>query len=158
LINIKNKQISSCFFELQQIRSSISNLESILKEIENVLPDDKKSLVNELQINIKKCLFVEKKWKNFHSYFEESQFRYHKTLLLRYNDLKPNDLKICSLLRLNLSIKESADILGISHDSLKASRYRLRKKLGLKPRESILNYLISLEKQNLNLNQNNFNH
>jgi len=149
-LSSKNKQINSYFFNFQQKNSCISELQTIVMDIERALPEDKKDIVKELKANVKNSLVVEKKWEDFHSYFEESQIGANAVLMARHPDLKPNDLKICSLIRLNLTIKESANILGISPESLKTSRYRLRKKLCLEPKQNIINYLISLEKEGEN--------
>jgi DNA-binding CsgD family transcriptional regulator len=146
----KNNQINSYFFNFQQKNNCINQLLTIVKDIELALPVHKKDIVIELHANVKKSLTVEKNWEDFHSYFEDSQSEFYATLISKYPDLKPNDLKICSLLILNLPIKESANILSISPESLKTSRYRLRKKLNLKSKQSIVNHLISLKKENEN--------
>ena len=41
------------------------------------------------------------------------------------------------LLKLNLSSKEAADMQGISLESIKKYRYRLRKRLGLEQEEGL---------------------
>jgi hypothetical protein len=50
-------------------------------------------------------------------------------LALLAPDLTPYDIRLCSLIRLRLSIKEAAQLMNISHDSMMKSRYRLKKKL-----------------------------
>ena len=51
-------------------------------------------------------------------------------------------LKLCALIRLNLNIKESADILALKPESIKTSRHRLRKKLNMKGEDRIYDFLI----------------
>jgi DNA-binding CsgD family transcriptional regulator len=144
-INSKNKQINSYFFNFEQKNSCIGQLLKSINDIEKVVPLEKKAFVLNLKTSIKNNLTVEKKWNEYHTYFEDSQYGFHSILTSEYPQLKANDLKICSLLRLNLPIKESADVLGISPESLKTSRYRLRKKLGIHPKEDIVSFLINLE-------------
>ncbi len=66
-------------------------------------------------------------------------------LLDRLRAARPNlsqtDLKLCVYIKLNLSTKEIAEIMNISPRSVEMARYRLRKKLNLKPDESIGNVL-----------------
>ena len=50
-----------------------------------------------------------------------------------YPDLSPMDLKLAAFAALNLDIKQVARILGIKPESVKQSRWRLRRKLGLAP-------------------------
>jgi len=55
--------------------------------------------------------------------------------------LSANDKQLCGMIRLNMSNKEVATIKNISVKSAKMSRYRLRKKLGLKPEEDVVEFL-----------------
>ena len=61
-----------------------------------------------------------------------------------HQSITPNDLRLCAYLRLNLSSKEIAPLLNISHKSVEVKRYRLRKKMGLNHDESLSNYIIEL--------------
>ncbi len=46
-------------------------------------------------------------------------------------------MRLISLLKMNLSSGDIATILGISQDSLRVARYRLRKKLNLEQGENL---------------------
>lgn len=65
-----------------------------------------------------------------------------KKLQVRFPALSSNDLRICSLLRLNFSTKEIARKLGISSESANKARYRIRKKLALRREQDLVGYLI----------------
>ncbi len=67
----------------------------------------------------------------------------------RYPDLTPNEMRLSALVKLNLTIKEMAAILGISPDSVKTARYRLRKKLELNTEENLTDFMLQLEKESL---------
>src|SRR5690606_37494796 len=108
-------------------------------------PHDKMRHVKELKDIAKENLIADKNWECFRDFFQETQYGFHAKLLSKHPHLKPNDLKLCSVIRLNFSIKEAAQILGISPGSLKTSRYRLRKKLELEPKQEIIDYLVLLE-------------
>jgi hypothetical protein len=49
-----------------------------------------------------------------------------------------------SLIKLNMASKDMAILLGISQDSLRVSRYRLKKKLHLEQGESLTGFVQSL--------------
>jgi DNA-binding CsgD family transcriptional regulator len=51
---------------------------------------------------------------------------------------------LMSLLKMNLSSKEIANILNISMEGVKKARYRLRKKLNLSTEESLQELVIEL--------------
>lgn len=61
-----------------------------------------------------------------------------------YPEVSNNDLRLMSLLKLNLSSKEIANILNISVEGVKKARYRLRKKLNLNTEESPQELVIEL--------------
>jgi DNA-binding CsgD family transcriptional regulator len=64
------------------------------------------------------------------------------------NDAKENlsssEMRLCMLLRLNLSSKEIGEILRITSDSVRIARYRLRKKLPLESKDDLQAYLLNL--------------
>jgi len=70
-------------------------------------------------------------WKTFEANFERAYEEFFKKLKVAYPKLTPSDLRLCAYLRMNLSSKEIAPLLGISVRGLENHRYRLRKKMGL---------------------------
>ena len=75
---------------------------------------------------------------------KKSELAKFKILKDKHPNLTPNDLKLCVYLRLNLSSKEIAPLLNISHRSVEIKRYRLRKKLDLEHDINLNDYLINL--------------
>lgn len=65
-----------------------------------------------------------------------------RRLQVNFPKLSSNDLRICSLLRLNLSTKEVAQKLGISAESANKARYRIRKKIELSHKEDLIQFII----------------
>jgi DNA-binding CsgD family transcriptional regulator len=63
-------------------------------------------------------------------------------LKTRFPTLSANDLRICALLRHNLSTKEVAHRLGIGADSANKARYRIRRKLSLKRGDDLVYFLL----------------
>ena len=59
-----------------------------------------------------------------------------------YSNLSSNDLRICTLLRQNLSTKEVALNLAIGADSANKARYRIRKKLGLSRKDDLIQFIL----------------
>ena len=84
----------------------------------------------------------EKDRSNFEQYFMASQNRFYDKLKQDFPKLTTTDLRLCALLKMNLSSKEIATYLNIAHRSVEVSRYRLRKKLDLDPETSLLHFLL----------------
>ena len=109
-------------------------------------PKEQNKLIDQLSRTIKQHVNIDRDWEDFKRFFEEVHIDFHKKLQEKHPDLSSNDLKICTLTRLNLNTKETASILGISPESAKTARYRLRKKLHLEPEDELLTYFLQLEK------------
>ena len=65
---------------------------------------------------------------NFDLIFENFTKRFAEA----YPKITHKDLRICSYIRMNKSNKEIAELLSITVRSLEISRYRIRKKIGLR--------------------------
>ncbi|MEY4703379.1 MAG: hypothetical protein RIR96_1276, partial [Bacteroidota bacterium] len=61
-----------------------------------------------------------------------------------YPTISPNEIKLCTYLRMNLSTKEIAQLMNISVRGVEIGRYRLRKKLGLATEVNLFDHLIQL--------------
>ncbi|MCB0654230.1 MAG: hypothetical protein KDC85_23325, partial [Saprospiraceae bacterium] len=69
---------------------------------------------------------------------------FFKSLIKKHEHLTPKDLKLCAYLKMNLSTKEIAPLLGISHRGVEIHRYRLRKKLDLDTEQNLNEYLMKI--------------
>lgn len=87
---------------------------------------------------------LEKDWTDFNTYFESVNKSFFTRIKKAYPEISPNDLRLCALIKLNLSIKEMAGLLNISPDSVKTARYRLRKKLQLATEENLTEFILKL--------------
>ena len=76
-------------------------------------------------------------WDAFQAYFNGLYDGFFDRLKNRYPNLTPNEVKICSYIKLGMSTKEIASMLNIETISAESARYRLRKNMGLTPGESL---------------------
>ena len=58
------------------------------------------------------------------------------------NKLTQNDLRLASLIKLNLTNQEMADILYISSDSVKKAKQRFAKKMEMENAESLVDFIL----------------
>ncbi|OEK07196.1 tetratricopeptide repeat protein [Roseivirga misakiensis] len=86
---------------------------------------------------------TENTWETFRKSFESVHESFFEELTNEFPDLSPRELQLCALIRLNLSIKEMAGVLGISKDGAKKARYRIRKKLIINDPEVNLSAFLS---------------
>lgn len=84
---------------------------------------------NDLLLKLKQQISIENKNSLIQEKIEEINQGFNTKIIQLYPGLTKTEREICSLLRLDLSIKEIASIRNSSTDSIKATRYRIRKKM-----------------------------
>ena len=80
----------------------------------------------------------------FENNFERAHEQFFQKMKNKYPDLTSSDLQLCAYLRMNLSSKEIAPLLGISIRGVENHRYKLRKKLNLQPDDSLTDVMLSI--------------
>lgn len=83
-------------------------------------------------------------WEEYDKTFSAVHPDFKQTLLGKFPTLTPMEAKVCTLLRIELTSKEIANILSISERSVENHRYRARKKIGLSESESMHLFLSSI--------------
>ncbi|MEL7535142.1 MAG: hypothetical protein AAFN10_27815, partial [Bacteroidota bacterium] len=78
-------------------------------------------------------------------YFNEVDKDFLQSLQATHPELTQNDLRICSLIRINLTTKEIASLLNISVRGVEQSRYRLKKRLGLEAKDNLQRYIVEFK-------------
>ena len=122
----KSETISKINRELEQFKSNSSGEDVQIMKIDKIL-----------QSNI----LTDEDWENFKKAFEDIYPSFFSKLRYKYPAITVSELRLSALIKLNLSIKEMASMLGISPESVKTSRYRLKKKLGLQENETVEEFI-----------------
>ncbi|GAB4014774.1 two-component regulator propeller domain-containing protein [Spirosoma koreense] len=110
---------------LMQLKEELNRVK--LRSVNRLSGDD----FERINVLIDNNISSEKDWKLFEANFNKVHEQFLKHLIENYPDLSPGDLKLAAYLRMNLSTKEIAQLLNITHRSVELKRYRLRKKLSL---------------------------
>jgi DNA-binding CsgD family transcriptional regulator len=82
------------------------------------------------------------KEENSRSSIAQINKEFYDNLLQEHPNLSYTELKILSYIRLNLDTKEIAQLQNVSVDAVRKTRYRVRKKLNLKPNQSLEKYIL----------------
>lgn len=138
-LEFKESQLSAVTLQILQKNELLMELKERLDAENNSAKD------NQLHKIINKGLNHDKEWADFDASFESINKNFYTRLKQAYPDISPNDLKLCALIKMNLSIKEMAGILNISADSVKTARYRLRKKLQLNTEDNLTDFILKLQ-------------
>jgi len=140
-LEFKTKELTTHMLSLVQKNEIIEEIRSYLIALR------KKTDITNRDINgilnlITHSSNIDKDWNEFRLYFEQVHKGFFSTLQAKFPTLSASELKLCALIKLNLSTKQSANLLGISSESVKMARYRLRKKLNLPSDQRLNAFLI----------------
>ena len=87
-------------------------------------------------------------WEEFNLYFNQVDRSFVQNLIEQHPSLTQNDIRLCTLLRINLSTKEIASLLNVSTRAVEQSRYRLKKRLDLGNDDDLLKYISGFNGKN----------
>ncbi|MEG9327537.1 histidine kinase [Salinimicrobium catena] len=133
--------------ELANTTMMAAKKNEVLMDIQGELNKDKDKFSNQYRLKhimtkINKAIKSKDEWQVFETNFKEVHEDFSKDLLERFPNLTGKDIKLCSYLKMNLTSKEIAPLMGKSVRGVEVHRYRLRKKLKLDSEENLSNYFI----------------
>ena len=137
-IENKNRELGMATMNLVKRNELLNNIKDELSKSKSL--DEFKGVIKLINSSLNNT----SDWKLFEEAFNNVDKDFMKKVKTLHQSITPNDLRLCAYLRLNLSSKEIAPLLNISHKSVEVKRYRLRKKMGLNHDESLSNYIIEL--------------
>ncbi|WP_118975399.1 tetratricopeptide repeat protein [Taibaiella koreensis] len=143
-IETKTKELSTHTLHIIQKNQLLEELKARLELMAKDDKRDQKKPIRELIQQINQNFNNDKYWEEFRATFEQIHQSFFEKLKPYSDELTPSEIRLISLLKMNLSSADIATILGISQDSLRVSRYRLRKKLNLDQGENLGAFLQSL--------------
>lgn len=139
-IDEKNKEVMSqsmSLVEKNEKMAEISNrLQSLVKNTENENDKPFQTLIHDVQSHYSDRIF-----EDFNAHFLRIHPDFCKKLSIDFPELSPNDIKLSTFFRLNLTNKETAQIIHKTEHSIKIARHRLRKKLSLSKEEHLTTFL-----------------
>ncbi len=143
-LELKSKELTSNTLHAIQYNQF---LEELRTELEDMAKDDKrdhKKKLQQLVTKINQSTGRDKHWKEFSSLFEQIHHTFFDNLKKYSEDLTASDLRLVALIKMNLNSKDMATLFGISQDSLRVARYRLRKKLDIPQGENLSTFIQTL--------------
>jgi len=142
----KNLELISSTNFISQRNEYLKSLRNKIKTLEkNNDPNESSELMSQnIKRSIDNIINSEKTFESFEKQFTEVFPGFFKNLIKKHGRLTSTDLRLCAYLRMNQNSSEIAQITGASIRTIESQRYRLRKKLNLKPENDIINYLITI--------------
>jgi hypothetical protein len=140
----KSRALTTQTLHMIQKNKLMEELKEKLKGSLKLEPKEKSKAILDLIHLIDFSFNLDKDWEDFKVIFEQLHQSFFGNLKKEVPDLSPAEIKLCSLLKLNIPSKDMAPILGISVDSLRIARYRLRKKLKIAEGDSLSAFINAL--------------
>ncbi|MFN0212932.1 MAG: two-component regulator propeller domain-containing protein [Saprospiraceae bacterium] len=142
----KNDQLSAALLQSAHKNNSLDGLKKQLTGISLEFQGDaeQKKEIRQLIRKIDVELSSEDYWEQFQLNFDQVHQQFSKKLHQRHSQLSPNDIRLCCLLRINMTNKEIAAIQSVSLGSVEKSKYRLKKKLTLDKDADLNLYILDL--------------
>ncbi|WP_316793057.1 tetratricopeptide repeat protein [Pedobacter frigoris] len=143
-LELKSKELTSNTLHVIQSNQFLDELKT---ELSDMIRDDKRDQKKRLQqivSKINQSINHDRHWTEFSAMFEQIHQTFFDNLKKHSDDLTANDFRLVALIKMNLSSKDMALLFGISQDSLRVSRYRLRKKLNIPQGENLSTFIQTL--------------
>lgn len=137
----QSQKLTSLSLRLNQSKEYFKNISTITSKLERGESKIENSLV-ELKTQLKEGARKDNDWILFQEHFNELNPNFIKEISSKYPELTPHELRLCSLLKLNLSSSEISDLLSITQKSLRNLKYRVHKKMNLPKGQKLSTYLL----------------
>ncbi|MEQ7799141.1 triple tyrosine motif-containing protein [Pedobacter sp. ASV1-7] len=144
-VNFKNKELAITTMHLAQRGKLLLRIKEDLYALQKPEGNEKNS--EKIKSLLKLLDETEKSdndWSQFSLHFDQVHNNFLGTLKQKFPHLSQNDLKMSAYLKMNLSSKEIAQLLGITIRGVEVGRYRLRKKLNLSSEVNLFDYLLQV--------------
>ncbi len=137
----KKKDLSDLAIYLANLRELHDNLVERLQRIRQQPEEIQSENLRNLITDLASRTGVDQKTSVIQENIAQVNQEFYEKLHHQFPGLTKSETELCGLLRLHLANKEIAALRNVSPNSVKMSRYRLRKKLELQPEENIYSFL-----------------
>jgi DNA-binding CsgD family transcriptional regulator len=139
----KSKELASSAMHIVHSVETIEKIKaSLLAAIDVVHDPDARNQMRRVLRSIDNEATMDNRWEQFELHFNQLHDDFLVRLRKEYPNLTHNDIKLISYLKLNLSSKEIAPLLNLSVRGVEASRYRIRKKMNLRPQVNLTDFIL----------------
>ena len=145
------RELSATDKEMRKILSNLIEKNQLVEQLTNEIdqfhssdsqPNEEKiKLLDKLQSF---TLLTDDDWLDFKKLFEKLNPGFFTRVLSHFPDLTNAEIRLTTLIKLNLSNLEMARALGISPDSVRKTSLRLRKKLEMEHHEDLVKFILTL--------------
>jgi len=138
-MELKNKKLA-LINKTKFISQQNQNLSYILESTR-----DNNTPKHNIEAKIESLLVNFKTNERFEKQFEDVYPGFFNKLVKSSKRLTQGDLRLCAFLRLNQTTKEIAQMTGVSIRTIESQKYRLKKKLNMSDKDSLITFIFSVD-------------
>lgn len=146
IIRNKRRDLRNARHQLKESLASLIRKSDLVEELSRQLehlrtgyhPNDH---LENLENAVRSGILTDEDWQEFKGVFEKVHRGFFQDIVEKFPGLTNAEVRLAALLKLKLSTREIASILGISPDSVGKTRHRLRKKLHLPAEENLDDFI-----------------
>ncbi len=140
-LELRSQSLSSHTLQLIEKNGLLESLQQSLKKAIKAEGAEKNKQLREVSRQIDFSFHRDRDWSNFEHFFAQVHASFYDKLKEHLTDISRTEQRLCALIKLKLESKEIAIILGITVDSLRIARYRLKKRLKLDEADSLGSFI-----------------
>lgn len=141
-LEFKHRELTTHTLHLVSKNKLLTGLKESLVNLKTKGEDTQ--AISSLVASIDHDLRTDNDWENFEKYFREVYTDFDEKIKRAFSELTGNEIRLITLMKMNLSSKEIAGILNITPESVNKARYRLRKKLKLDKDQTLQQFILAL--------------
>lgn len=139
-------EVTAAHAELDRFKKNVIEKTGLIEKLQQQADEKQanfgqQAIIDELT---HQTILTEDEWEKFKSLFEKINPQFFIHLKEKAPDITIAEQRMAALMRLQLGSKQVASMLGISVDSVRKTRLRLRKRLGLSVEEEVEHWLNDL--------------
>ncbi len=139
----KKKDLVDMAVSISQKQAWATKLAQKVKLIESSKGHMRSREFKKLKIEILNQVYIDQELSLLNQNIDKLNKEFYDKLTSRFPDLSKTNIKLCSYFKLKLTNQQVARLQNIAPSSVKVSRYRLKKKLGLEPDQNLDAFLQS---------------
>jgi len=140
-LEFKRREVTTQLIHMAHKNTLLKEIQEEITQLET--PQNTQS-VSKLNRIINRHVNDTDDWDYFLNSFKSVHSSFFKELQSMAENLTSNDIRLASLLKMNMSSKEIATMLNISNEGVKKARYRLRKKIQLPGEHNLQDFLLQI--------------
>jgi DNA-binding CsgD family transcriptional regulator len=142
----QKKQLSTRALEVSQRNRVLIDVFEKLETLKQKESYGQQELITKLHAEVRSYLRSSEDWKRIRVHLEEVNSVLIQRIKAVHPQLTAKDVRLLMLFKIGLNTKEIANLLNLAPNSVKMSRYRLKKKLELDEEANLDAYLAKFEK------------